>query len=772
VNQTASNGVQYTVTQLLFVTPNQVTLHVGDTRSMQLIDENGVLINNSVWTFDDTSIAEIIPPQNPGDLTLLQADAVGATDFIATVGDRTGIAKITVLAAGAPFPVGTVQWAVPPLGSYGIAKTVQSLRIDENTPDLYIEDDGAYGGNGSIRALTSDGQQKWIWPSTSQDWFPLLVAADDQGGAVYFSGQDTPGPYFSYCYFGRVDQTGTETWQYQESNCREDYAIAPDGTIFLMEDAYQNNNVAVVTALDPITGQVKFNITLPASSQYTSGGGATEGLDPDRPGGLAYCTPGTPGGTFTQTMAIHGSISASSDGNVYIPFTTSTAYGDASGCDPSPDPSYPKYPHLVQPGDGNWSASATLQLMTIHPDGSYATQQLDANSASGTGMTIGSATGFFTLGRAIPDGQGGTLLTVWSPSMLYHASSGGVSKFGLPIFPEEPFGDDLYAADSMLLGEDGTAYIVGSSSEQSPVDTIAAIDITSGAVKWTTSVHGPQLSTVTSDGSVAFEYSPDSSVHSALASPTGQVSPLFANPADNSDAGPIISATHGLHLPSELTLGTWLAYQPDMSASAIKGSFKPLANSERPESHGDAAAQNKPSLCHTVHCALAPVNDTIITNPPASAERDVKYGVYSANNGVLSPLYQQSRPYEISLIELDNSGPARKCVNGCTNRIDDPSGYSQGFFSDDLSAQFGGTSVATQTYFVDRGQVRVFWPKGDFDSQGFPITVWYGAWTQTATVSPSDPRGATFQQNDPDLQHKFTCQTGPAGQLGCDTTGP
>jgi hypothetical protein len=36
VSQTASNGVQYTVTQPLFVTPNQATLSVGATRSTYL----------------------------------------------------------------------------------------------------------------------------------------------------------------------------------------------------------------------------------------------------------------------------------------------------------------------------------------------------------------------------------------------------------------------------------------------------------------------------------------------------------------------------------------------------------------------------------------------------------------------------------------------------------------------------------------------------------------------------------------------------------------
>jgi len=773
VSQVPSNGVQYTVTRPLFVTPNQATLTVGQTHSMQLIDENGALINNSSWSFDDSSIAEIIPPANPGDPTLLQADAVGTTNFIASFGNRTGTAKITVLPAGAPLPIGSVQWSVPPLGSFGISKSVQSVRIDQNTPDLYIQDDGAYGGNGSIRALTADGQQKWIWPSTNQDKFPLLVAADDQGGVVYFANQDTPNQFQSTCYFGRVDQTGTESWQYQESNCREDYAVAPDGTIFLVEDAFQNTDTAVVTALDPLTGQIKFTITLPASSQATSGANATQGLDPNRPSGLVYCTPGTSGSTQTSPLAVHGSISISSDGNVYIPFTTNTESTDAEPCDSSSDPNFPGFPHLVGPNDGSWSASANLQMMIIHPDGSFSTQQFDANAASGSGMNVGGAAGFFGMGRSISDGQGGALLTVSFPPTLYHVASGGVSKFGLPLFPDAPFGDDLFLADSMLLGEDGTAYIVGSSSEEAPVDTVAAVDSSTGAIKWTASpgLH-PKLSTVTSDGSLAFQYDlPDFSIHSAFADHTGQVSPLFANP-DGSDAGPVVPLSFGLHLPSELTLGSWLAYQPDTSISALIGSFTPLANSERAETGGNAGRQNKPSLCHIHHCALAPVNDIISSNPPASAEREIKYGVYSADNGILVPLYQQARPYEISLFEISVSGPARKCVSGCTNRIDDPNSYQQGFFSDDLSAQFGTTSVATQTYFVDRGQVRIFWPKDDFDSQGRPIHIWYGAWTQTATVSSSDPRGATFRQINTDLQHKFDCQSGPVGQRGCDTIGP
>jgi hypothetical protein len=597
VSQAPSNGVQYTVTQPLFVTPNQATLTVGDTRSMQLIDENGVLINNSTWTFDDPSIAEIIAPQNPGDPTLLQGDTVGTTNFIASYGNRTGTAKITVLPAGAPLPIGAVQWSVPPLGSFGISKSVQSVRIDESTPDLYVEDDGSYGGNGSIRALTADGQQKWIWPNTLQDKFPLLVAADNQGGVVYFASQDNPGPFSSFCYFGHVDQSGTETWQYQESNCREDYAIAPDGTIFLVEDVYQNTDSTVITALDPATGQVKFTVPLPAASRATFdvNGAFLDQYDPY----TLYCSPGSPGFTTVEGRSVHGSISITSDGNAYIPFTTNTSFGDAEPCDSSPLlPFRPELPHPVRLDfDGTWSASNSLNLMIIHPDGSSSSQQLDSSFASGTGLTAAGAPGFFGMGRAISDGQGGALFTLSFPSALYHVSSGGSSKFGLPITPDAPPGDDLFLADSMLLGEDGTAYITGSSTPQAPVDTVLAVDSNSGNVKWTASpgVH-PKLSTVASDGSLAFQYSlPDFSVHSAFADPTGNISPLFPNP-DDSDAGPVIFESFGLHLPSYWILGTWHNYLPDSSIAAIVGLTVNAASYSYAYFHGSQKAQNKPKI--------------------------------------------------------------------------------------------------------------------------------------------------------------------------------
>lgn len=601
-NLGSSNGVQFTVTNPLFVTPNQVTMLVGQTRPMLLLDENGVQLNNPSWTFDNNSIAEIISPQNQGDPTLLQADAVGTVTLTATFGNRTGNAKITVLAADASFPIGTVQWEVPSLGTYGIVKTVQTVKVDENTPDLYVEDDGVYGGNGAIRALTANGQQKWIWPSTPSDKFPLLLAGDNQGGAIYFASQDNPGPYFSYCYFGRVDQNGTETWQYQESNCREDYAIAPDGTIFLVEDSFQNTETTVITALDPTTGQIKFTVPLPASTRATLGVNSAH-LNPVHPEAV-YCSPGSPGTTTTTPLSVHGAISVSSDGTAYIPFTTNASFSDAEPCDSTittnaADASENGLPQRVRSTDGTWSSSTNLQMLVIHSDGSYSTQQLDANSASGTGTSVGGVSGFFGLGRAISDGQGSTLLTTSFPPALYHRTS----KFNLPITPAVPFGDDPFSSDPALLGEKGIIYITGSSDPDGPRNTILAFDTSGGTTTWTSTVNHPDFSSVMSGASVVFQYAQaDTSTHIGIIDSNAQVSPLFTNPVDGSDIGPILMQTgFGSHVPSYWGLGVWHTSTPDGGLAAVVGdTSSELENAPRPSAGGEPQKQNATNPTATI----------------------------------------------------------------------------------------------------------------------------------------------------------------------------
>jgi hypothetical protein len=75
---------------------------------------------------------------------------------------------------------------------------------------------------------------------------------------------------------------------------------------------------------------------------------------------------------------------------------------------------------------------------------------------------------------------------------------------------------------------------------------------------------------------------------------------------------------------------------------------------------------------------------------------------------------------------------------------------SPGFYTDDYTAGSTSPNTVTQTFFIDLGQVRVFWPDSAF-------TTWYGSWTQNATVDANNPIGAKIIQNSPDLQHGFSC---------------
>jgi hypothetical protein len=493
VNGSASTGAQFTVTAPLFIDPNQITMLVGKSQPIELVDENGVAVSGATWILANTTLAQTIPPTN-GQPTFLQANSTGITTLIGSYGSRTAVASVMILPDGSPLPNGTLIWSVPSLGSYGMSAIVYPVS-GPSGPSIYAEDDGAYGGNGAIRAFDANGQQMWIWPSAPSDKFPLLLSADSQGGAIYFASQDNPNQYESWCYFGRVDQNGNETWEYQETNCNEDYGVAPDGTIYLVEPEFQNNGTVTITALNPTTGQIKFTVPMPGASQNTSLDESNL-YDTNTENYYTYCTPGASPTTSSDPMANIGLMSVDANGNANIPFSTVVYTFDAEPCDSSPDPNDPGYPHKVTSADGSWTSSQSLQLMTIHPDGSYSTKQLDSASSSGTATTESGTPGFTGFNRAIPDGQGGVLFPIYNPPTLYHASPSGVSKFSLPVAPIDSY-DGFPDPKSTILGENGLAFVTGSSSQYSyPIDTVVAINMNSGAIPWTYASQGGAVSLI------------------------------------------------------------------------------------------------------------------------------------------------------------------------------------------------------------------------------------------------------------------------------------
>jgi len=321
-------------------------------------------------------------------------------------------------------------------------------------------------------------------------------------------------------------------------------------------------------------------------------------LNPTHPD-IWYCSPGAPGVTNTATLATHGAMSISSDGNVYIPFTAGSSLSSAQPCDTtittnSNDQSENGLPQRVKTTDGHWNSASNLQLLVIHSDGSYSTQQLDANSASGTGMSVSGVAGFFGMGRSIPDGQGGALLTLSFPPALYHASTSATSKFPLSVTPPQVF-DGFFDDGPVLLGQNGIAYIAGSSSDTSPVNTVAAIDTASGSAAWTYSA--PQgsidLAAATADGGATIR----TSQHGLIQ-------------LDSSGSASQIATAQPFGLPSYSWHGTW--YAPPDSRSGFASITLPLLenfSSLWANPRGDPSGRSKEG--RTWYFALVWQNDFI-----------------------------------------------------------------------------------------------------------------------------------------------------------------
>lgn len=422
-----------------------------------------------------------------------------------------------------------------------------------------------------------------------------------------------------------MDENGNESWEYQESNCSEDYAIAPDGTIYLLEDDFQNSGNNVLTALDPTTGQIKFTILLPGFDSSAGGADYTYMPPPGDPNGEeAYCTPGnTIPGSSTSTNAQsfeHGTMSIGADGTVYIPLTGGTTFFDGEPCNSNPDPNNPGYPYPVDPTKASWTVTATLYLMAAKPDGTYTIQTVDTRTTSGTNWFQYAPPQYSVfLQRPVSDGQGGVLLPV--EQTLYHTGGSNVS-LSFNVIP-----------DDLVVGSDGIAYVTGLDSNS--MGYIAAIDTNGGSVKSTVTQSGrPTPSLITASDSLVFKYwsnNTPSQQYAAVADSAGNITPLFASPANGSDVGPVIPISFGPHLPSYWGNDVWVAYESDLSIAGIIGQDIGPALVAYTQSGGDKQSRHTTSgfdleldWCSNGSCSSFKDPDMRAENAP---DKDVMFSI-------------------------------------------------------------------------------------------------------------------------------------------------
>jgi hypothetical protein len=370
-----------------------------------------------------------------------------------------------------------------------------------------------------------------------------------------------------------------------------------------------------------------------------------------------------------------------------------------------------------------------LSLLRVSPDGAAGYYSLGPN----------------TPGEVIPDGQGGVLATWTSangPALADIGTTGTQTTFPISI-------------GSMVLGDNNTAFATDGNS-------VVSFSVPGLQQLWTYTSTGGSLSFInaTPAGGVLIN---DSQLGAIQLNSSGNANAPVGNlqgsvPLDNWSWVGLVSG--------ELAA----TFDPDNS----NGLSNALPQSALPSPSGTYGSR-QPPLCaqNGNHCVLVPAKNVIIT--PAEPgmgviARDITYGIYNlAQGNVLIPLYATSRKSTIEDVEAYSSSQDTSAfICSSTNPADATKScfdYDHNYFVDTLYETNAGLTLSvTQTFYVDRTQVQVFWPvqyQNVWYWYGTPKPANLGKWpnpnpNQRAST-PYNQLGAV-QQLDSDPQLQATCQ--------------
>jgi hypothetical protein len=220
----------------IHVTPDMMTMVVGEARTLQALDANGAEVHGLTWAVTNTAAASLSTDDPP----VLTAIAPGHITI--TAGD--GSADLTI----SPDPVlsvGTIIWSAPGDGS-GVTSIVPAVPSSEGVADVF-----AFQGSGSVQAITSDGRVAWTAgasPGAIPDFQGGLIA-NDAGSITKLDGM-TGIAYPSYYTDGGHPITSV--------------SVHTSGTVFAVTGDS-------VVAIDPKTAVQKGNFSMEHSRATVNG---------------------------------------------------------------------------------------------------------------------------------------------------------------------------------------------------------------------------------------------------------------------------------------------------------------------------------------------------------------------------------------------------------------------------------------------------------------------------------------------------------------------
>jgi hypothetical protein len=493
-NGTWSNSLAFAVPPIgggaaVSLVPNVISMVVGDTRSIQALDNNGNPVTGLSWSSSNTDVVTlstddppIITAVSPGNVTI-------------TGGQAT--ADLTIY-AGPTFPTGTTIWSNAGDGS-GVYSIMPAVPSSTGVADVF-----ALQASGNVQAVKSDGTVGW----TSNVGVGNTLLPDFQGGLIVANYQSVykldgltgqPKPSYTYAVYGGQAPL-----------------IHTDGTIFTVD----NNSIV---GLDSSTGQVKFSIALEQGTYFNDGD----------------CGEFSP--ISETTGATLGQPIIAGDGNAYYPYYYVGSEIDTSLC-----------VTLGGPGSSvetyGQHRDIHSRLLRIATNGS-ANEITIGDWSLDTAQTIygcgNSTCETDTASGSIPSGLLGTLITNADQGVLYSWAACYYNGSSTPCTPQFQLttvtngspstlstslgsadGSDLHPVQPVLQRQDGMFLGINTTMVSgSPQTSMVAFD-QYGNQKWSVPNYTPKIAT--SDGGLIAESTDGltTSTFDASGNSTGQLASL------------------------------------------------------------------------------------------------------------------------------------------------------------------------------------------------------------------------------------------------------
>jgi outer membrane protein assembly factor BamB len=432
------------------ISPEKINIQVGESRRLQLLDDQAQELSGAVWSVDDTGLADI---QEEDGRAVLHAKAVGTVRVSAALGQETRLREIRIWPALQSLPAGATKWSLHDIGRT-IGRVIPSVPTEAGRHEFYLQQTAT--GSTYLRTIDEDGIQVWVWlmPEITHD--VELICGDWLGGAEVSA--DRADSFTLYA----IGSDGKLRWEHSVRGSRKALAISPADGVLLISQS-MDGTAANLERIDERTGEEKFNGEIPSSYD--------EQVGVRKEGTKFLCTPGS---VDTPSRIYISRVTVNMDGLPYIAFTQNSTKLETSGCRPGSN---------VDSSQISTSRESKLVLWQLQPDGTFRSTVVEAirnEQPSSAPSTIVMPTG-----AVVTDNMNGLLLPIrWRHDPRPDNPNGAEEEF---IYRIDPAGKVLYKLPVPLsTGRENDEMVIASNElgYATRAGILIAFNVTTGKDLW------------------------------------------------------------------------------------------------------------------------------------------------------------------------------------------------------------------------------------------------------------------------------------------------